>query len=194
MNEEPRTKNQEPRRSRLLLSTSGFAFALVFGGWILFGSWPCPERETIPWEPDAIVVLGGGDMVRVRESSRLAALYPDAPVLLTGDGGYLEKGLRESGINEPRLLIEREAKSTWENAKFSSPFFDSGNFKRVVLVTNWFHAPRSETVFRRVFRDCEFVTAWEPAPVPLTPWDRNSHRREKLAALYYLLRYGVNSF
>lgn len=194
MNDERRTTNEEPRRSRILLSTSVIALLLVFGLWILFGSWPSPERETIPWEPDAIVVLGGGDMVRVRETVRLATRFPDAPVIVTGDGGEIQTGLRENQLTEPRLLIEPNAESTWENATLSAPLFSDHQWSRVVLVTNWFHVPRAEAVFRKQYPEVEFVTAWEAAPVPLTPWDRNSHRREKLAAIYYLMRYGVWSF
>ncbi len=167
---------------------------LVFGLWILFGSWPSPKRSTIPWTPDAIVVLGGGDQVRVRETTRLAAQFPDAPVIVTGDGGEIERGLRENQLTEPRLLIEPDAESTWENAKLSAPFFSDRSFDQVVLVTNWFHVPRAEAVFRKQYPGVEFVTAWEPAPEPLTPWDRNSHRRERLAAVWYLMRYRVWSF
>ena len=71
---------------------------LTFGLWILFGSWPSPQREEIPWEPDAIVVLWGGDQSRAREAIRLAANYPEAPVLVSGDGGYMETLLRANEV------------------------------------------------------------------------------------------------
>jgi DNA-directed RNA polymerase subunit beta len=40
----------------------------------------------------------------------------------------------------------------------------------------------------------EFEIAFEPASDPLPPWDLQSRRREKIAATWYLLRHGVNSF
>lgn len=163
-------------------------------GWILWWPWPSPEPQTIPWTPDAIVVLGGGDLARVRVAAQLAGTYPEVPLIVTGDGGYLSAGLRETGLTASRLLIEPNAKSTFENARFSSKYLSKLDAKRVVLVTNWFHVPRSEAVFRKEFPEVEFVSAFEISATPVTRWERGSQRREKLAVLWYLLRYGVNSF
>jgi uncharacterized SAM-binding protein YcdF (DUF218 family) len=193
MSGEPTFVNQSRRWIlALLLITSGFVF--LFLAWICFWPWPAPQREEIPWEPDAIVVLGSGDLVRVREAARMAERFPKAPVIITGDSGFLEKGLLERGVPQERFVIEPDAESTYENAALLVPIFEEHEVERFVLVTNWFHVPRSEAVFRNRFPRVAFVSTWEAASDPLPPWDRHSQRREKLAALYYWIRYGVWSF
>ncbi|MEQ1841031.1 MAG: YdcF family protein, partial [Verrucomicrobiales bacterium] len=156
--------------------------------------WPRPIKEPIPWVPDAIVMLGGADLKRISEATRLAIEFPDIPIIISGDEGYLAEGLRRNHINPSRFLIEPDAESTWENASFLAPLFKQRNLERVILVTNWFHAPRSGAVFRKQYPEMKFILAFEPASNPVTPWDRRSNWREKLAVIYYLARYGVWSF
>lgn len=168
--------------------------AALLAGWVLWWPWPSPEPQTILWTPDAIVVLGGGDLAWVRVAAQLAGTYPDTPLIVTGDGGYLSAGLKESGLDPSRIFIEPKAESTFENARFSSVFLSMIEAKRVVLVTNWFHVQRSEAVFRSEFPEMEFVASFEEMQTPVSLWGRGAQRREKLAAIYYLLRYGISSF
>ena len=177
--------------------TWAFCFGLaLFVLWVLFYPWPAPVAKTdpIPWEPDAIVVPGSGDVVRVREAARMAERFPVIPVIITGDSGFLERGVLELGVFEERLVIEPEAESTYENAALVAPILDKLRVKRAVLVTNWFHVPRAGAVFRSRFPHIEFVSSWETPEDPLPPWDRKAQRREKLASIWYLVRYGVNAF
>lgn len=183
-----------PRKKTLASGLVLLGLGAVAGGWMLWSDWPDPPRRPVPWEPDAIVVLGGGDLARARRAARLAAAFPEAPVLVTGDGGQLEDGLRALGVTEDRFVIEGEATSTWENADLSAPLLEELGAKRVVLVTNWFHVPRSEAVFRKRLPKIEFESAFERAPSPMTRWDRGCQRRERIAAIWYWLRYGVNCF
>jgi len=190
MTEKPGRKNNT-RRLRRLLFPVPFAF---FAAWILWWPWPDPENRPIPWTPDAILALGGGDSNRARATSRIALAFPEAPVLISGDGGHMEKLLRADPVTRERLFIEPDARSTWENATLSAPLLDQFHATRVLLVTNWFHVPRAEAVFAKALPHLEIATAFEPRPHPLPPWDKRCHRREKLAAVWYLARYGVNSF
>jgi len=190
MNNARRTGNSA-RRLRRLVFLVPFA---MFAAWVMWWPWPGPENRACPWVPDAIVVLGGGDLVRVRVASRLALAFPWAPLIITGDGGYLFENLLTYPINKSRILIEPAAESTRENASLTAPLLEKLGAKRVVLVTNWFHVPRAEAVFRKQYPDLDFVVNFEPAVYPLAPWDRDTQRREKLAAIWYLVRYGVNSF
>lgn len=162
--------------------------------WFAFSPWPDPENRPVPWVPDAIVVLGGGDPARAREASRLAGAFPEAALIVTGDGGHMEKLLRADPVTQARLIIEPHAESTWENALYTEPLLEQVHATRALLVTNWFHAPRAEAVFRKAVPWVEWEVAFEPVPDPLPPWDTGCHRREKLAALWYLVRYGVNAF
>jgi uncharacterized SAM-binding protein YcdF (DUF218 family) len=167
---------------------------VLFTLWVLYSPWPDPEIRPVPWKPDAIVALGGGDNARARRTARLAAAFPEACIIITGDGGHMEGLLRADPETRERLIIEPHATSTWENAVFTEPLLEQTHTRRAILVTNWFHAPRSAAVFRKVIPWLEFEIAFEPAIRPLPPWDLTCHRREKIAAIWYLLRYGVNSF
>jgi uncharacterized SAM-binding protein YcdF (DUF218 family) len=190
MNEGTTTKRARRLRRLLLFSLP----ILLFAAWVMWWPWPAPENRPIPWVPDVILALGGGDNARARETSRLALAFPDAPVLISGDGGHMEKLLRADPVTRERLFIEPDAKSTWENATLSAPYLDRFHATRVVLVTNWFHVPRAGAVFAKALPHLEIASSFEPAPDPLPPWDKNCHRREKLAAVWYFIRYGVNSF
>jgi uncharacterized SAM-binding protein YcdF (DUF218 family) len=185
------TTNRARRLRRLLLLSLPF---LLFAAWVMWWPWPAPENRPIPWVPDVILALGGGDNARARETSRIALAFPNAPVLISGDGGHMEKLLRADPVTRDRLFVEPDAKSTWENATLSAPYLDRFHATRVVLVTNWFHIPRAEAVFAKALPHLEVASSFEPASHPLTPWDKNCHRREKLAAIWYFIRYGVNSF
>jgi uncharacterized SAM-binding protein YcdF (DUF218 family) len=167
---------------------------VLFTGWVVYAPWPDPEIRPVPWKPDAIIALGGGDNARARRTSRLAAAFPDAPVIITGDTGRMDGLLRADPATRDRLIIEPHATSTWENAVFTEPLLEQVHAKRAILVTNWFHAPRAVASFRKAVPWMEFEVAFEPAKEPLPPWDLDDQRREKLAAVWYLLRHGVNSF
>jgi uncharacterized SAM-binding protein YcdF (DUF218 family) len=81
-----------------------------------------------------------------------------------------------------------------ENAKFTAPMLDKIGAKRVILVTNWFHAPRALAIFLKYQPGREFVVSFSPKPEPLSKWDRETLRRERLAVLHNLLVHGVWSF
>ena len=81
-----------------------------------------------------------------------------------------------------------------ENAKFTKPLLDKLGAKRVILVTNWFHTPRSLAIFRNYQPGREFTVSFPPKPAPLSQWDRESLRRERMAALHNLLVHGVWSW
>ncbi len=162
--------------------------------WILWGSWPDPKPGSLPWKPDVILILGGGDDDRVREGKLLADRYQDTPVVVTGDGGIIVKGLLDMGISNRRIVQERKAESTYDNAIFTAPLLERLNARRIVIVTNWFHVPRALAVFRHEQPTREFAASFEEKSEPLTLWDRGSQRRERVAALLYLFRYGIWSW
>ena len=139
--------------------------------WILWGSWPHPSMRALPWTPDAILALGGGDEARGRKCLELAQSFPHAPVVVSGDGGTIFRFLRDHGVPESRIVHEELATSTVENARFTQRILDELHARRVVLVTNWFHAPRSLAVFRSFQPERSWAVAFETKPDPLTRWD-----------------------
>lgn len=166
------------------------SFAMAAGAWIWWSDWPNPGLKALPWEPEAIVVLGGGNEDRITEAWRLAQAHADVPVIVTGDGGRIARALIERGLPAHRLRHEGAADSTLENAEKVRPLLLKEGARRAVLVTNWFHAPRALLSFRRANPDVEFAVSFRPRREPLTPWDRACQRRERLAWPVYLL-YGL---
>ena len=162
--------------------------------WIGWGSWPNPELQKLPWQPDVIMVLGGGNEERPREALRLSREYPEVPFVVTGDSGFMVEPLIAAGMPRSRIHHEEEATSTVENAQLTEPILEKLGAQRVVLVTNWFHAPRSLAVFRRHQPGREFAVAFEPKPDKMSNWHRYASRRERLAALVYMVRDGIWSF
>ena len=162
--------------------------------WICWGSWPNPELQKLPWRPDVMIVLGGGNEERPREALRLVREYPKVPIVVTGDNGIMLAPLLNAGISKSKIHHEQAATSTIENATFTDPILTKLGANKVVLVTNWFHAPRSLAVFRRHQPQREFAVAFEPKPDKMSNWHRYATRRERLAALVYLVRDRIWSF
>ena len=162
--------------------------------WIGWGSWPNIEPKPLPWRPDVIIVLGGGNDERSREGLRISRQYPDAPIVVTGDSGFMVEPLIAACMPRSRIHHEEEATSTVENAQLTEPILEKLGAQRVVLVTNWFHVPRSLAVFEKYQPDRKFAAAFARRPEKMQNWHRYSSRRERLAALFYMVRYQVWSF
>jgi uncharacterized SAM-binding protein YcdF (DUF218 family) len=132
---------------------------------------------------DGIVVLGGMEDGRVAagrgthalneaaerltEAAALARRYPAARVVYTGAAttmltrsGSAAEAMAlmfgDLGIGgEGRLLLEREARSTWENALYAKALAQPKPGERWLLVTSAWHMPRAIGVFRKVGFDVE---------------------------------------
>ncbi len=162
--------------------------------WVLWSPWPDPKPEALPWTPDAILALGGGDEARGRKCLQLATAFPQAPLVVTGDGGIIVRFLQDHGVPNSRIVHEELASSTIENARFTQRILNELHVRRVVLVTNWFHAPRSLAVFRSCQPERSWAVAFETKPDPLSRWDKGCQRRERMAALYHFFANGIWSF
>lgn len=145
-----------------------------------------PVPESLPGKIDGIVVLGGvidplmsaerhrtvisGAVERITMSAMLAHMNPNAKLVYTGGSGSLTRqDVKEAdyvadiyealGISSDRLTLEREARNTWENAKFTMEKMAPGTDETWILVTSAFHMPRAVGAFRRV--------GWEMIPYPV---------------------------
>ena len=132
------------------------------------------QPAAMPPEVNTIVMLGGatsgrfstarqiselseaGD--RLTETLRLAMLYPEALIVLSGGSGLLVADVEPEaetaarffeglGIARERLVLESASRNTDENAELTKAMLgdDPGV---VVLVTSAFHMPRSVGLFR----------------------------------------------
>lgn len=124
---------------------------------------------------DGIVVLGGAEDARVgkgrgthalnesaermTEAAMLARRYPDAKVLFTGgsveilseptvEADAAGTVLRDLGIDANRLMLERKARNTAENARLAKALADPKPGQRWLLVTSAWHMPRAIGLFR----------------------------------------------
>jgi uncharacterized SAM-binding protein YcdF (DUF218 family) len=147
-----------------------------------------------------IVVLGGVESARVSagrnvhavneaaerltETAALARRFPDAKIVFTGASIGLFTAtstgadaakliLRDFGIEDSnRLLIEKKARSTWENALYTKELVQPKPDERWLLVTSAWHMPRAIGAFRKAGFDVEawpvdYRTAgWSDALVP----------------------------
>lgn len=129
----------------------------------------------LPGQVDAIILLGGATDARIStarqvtetseagdrliETIRLAELYPQARIVLTGGVAAILAGaesealtmqrlLLSFGIAPERIVLEGEARNTDENAGYTAELLgpEPGT---VLLVTSAFHMPRSIGLFRK---------------------------------------------
>ncbi len=135
-----------------------------------------PPWDASRGAPDGIVVLGGAigpDISAARHTpdlnesaerltavADLARRYPSVHIVYSGGDarlvfhGGIEADfavtLFESfGIPRSRVIVERKARNTIENAVFSKELVDPKPGERWLLVTSAYHMPRAIGVFRR---------------------------------------------
>ncbi len=158
----------------LLVLATPFGSFLIWG---LERRFPSAVGANDP-APAGIVLLGGGTDggieevhrmphfldggAAIFEAVRLAKRWPAVPIVLTGSGAgdiaddgtdYTEAGsmarlMVEAGIDPARLILERRARTTWENAMLSRDMVRPEKGGRWVLVTAGWHMPRSIGAFR----------------------------------------------
>jgi uncharacterized SAM-binding protein YcdF (DUF218 family) len=154
------------------------------------------SRADLTGEVDGIVVLGGAEETRIwveraahglneagerfTEAIALARRYPKAKVAFTGGAiellGASKVGadaaraiFADLGLAEgDRLLLERKARDTWENAVFVKALAHPNAGERWLLVTSAWHMPRAIGAFRKAGFPVE---PWPVDYRTASPWD-----------------------
>jgi uncharacterized SAM-binding protein YcdF (DUF218 family) len=139
--------------------------------------------------PDGIVVLGGG-IERVIAAVKLSRQYPKIRVVYSGgnpdlvraddaaEADLAEPQLIGLGLERDRLLLDRQARNTQENAEFAKAIARTTTGERWLLVTSAYHMPRAIGIFRKVGFAVEAypLDHWkkrdELLPLHTTFWDR----------------------
>jgi len=124
---------------------------------------------------DAVIVLGGGiideeassrsgqreltePVERILRAAELLKSGEARMVLLSGasrtglpsEAESLAAWLREQGIDADRIVVEGRSRNTHENAVQSARIVSARGWKRLLLVTSAWHAPRALASFRAV--------------------------------------------
>ena len=169
---------------RRLGITASLLGALLFGVtcFTTFGAWMIAPLEArferpaaMPASVGAILLLGGGSSGRISaargvselnlaadrftETLRLAQLYPQARIVISGGYGMLgaegeteaataERFFVALGIPKDRLVLEDQARNTAENADLTAGLLKDVD-GTIVMVTSAFHMPRSVGLFRK---------------------------------------------
>lgn len=147
-----------------------------------------------PKPADVIIILGGGHGERVDLGVRLYHLGYAKNILLTGGyTGYetseaqlMQRQALSSGVPKDDILLEEQARSTYENAKYSFEIIRSRKFKSAILVTSAYHTRRASMIFNRLFEGIELTVCSVPNNLRNTSkWWQNS-RRAKAVVYEYL--------
>ena len=109
-------------------------------------------------QADAILVLGGESQARPITAARLYREGVASKIFIIGTGDHEtnRRALLSGGVPENRITIERESKSTLENAEFAKPLLEAAGVRRVLLVTSSFHARRALATFQQRIPGIEF--------------------------------------
>ena len=95
-----------------------------------------------------VIALGGGE-ARIREAGRLARRYPKLQIVVTGAGerDYV-LGLLGRDIASDRVLVDSQARNTYENAVRSKTMTRPTAQERWLVITSAAHMPRAIATFR----------------------------------------------
>jgi uncharacterized SAM-binding protein YcdF (DUF218 family) len=119
-----------------------------------------PRLEERPADVQAIVVLEGGEGDSILRCELAAKLYRQGspcPVLVsscpdTANYSYVQ-AMREHvllmGVRASDLIEDTSAENTYENALRSQTLLEPKGIRRIVLVTDAMHMPRSVACFRK---------------------------------------------
>ncbi len=103
-----------------------------------------------PLHPSDLIVVFAGTTERIRTGYELARLG-HAPRLLISpaDGKQLETYDKKYGVERASgRIIENKARTTLENAAYTSRIIKKNGFDSVILVTSHYHMPRSYFLLR----------------------------------------------
>ncbi len=129
---------------------------------------PRPPLSPDAAAPDAVLVLGAataapgvpGPALRRRLEHGCAVLRARGARYLLVSGGSVGPPPAEAevmrdmavalGLDPTRIIVEDQARNTFENAVYAGRIIRQHGWRRVVLVTDRFHQPRARYVFARL--------------------------------------------
>jgi uncharacterized SAM-binding protein YcdF (DUF218 family) len=161
----------------LTLLSAAILFVTLFtstGAWALQQLEARYTRAALPADLQCMIVLGGAFDLEVTagrggmemnqsadrfiEAARLARLYPNAKILISGGDGSFSghyKGdadlandfFSAVGIDPARLIRETASRNTEENVSETKALLDQDGLKDCLLITSAYHMPRAKALF-----------------------------------------------
>lgn len=150
---------------------------------------------------DALIVLGGG--ADEQRAARAAELFREgvAPVIIvTGNGDFEwnHETLLKHNVPDKAIILEPQALSTLENARFSIAILRKMGAHRAIIVTTWYHSRRSLACFQQSAPDLTFYS--RPSYIGYDPGEwkwkgiEDEVRAEYLKLIGYWVCYRVSPF
>ncbi len=158
------------------------AIAFVLGFWSFAERVRVPAQE--PERADGIVALTGGSLERLTTGVRLLEEHKGDRLLISGVNRIVtDEELLDAALNvDPRLAdccidLGRGAEDTLGNAAETAAWAREHNYRRLILVTDDYHMPRSHAELSLALPEVEIV----PYPVR-TRWTDPALWRTDLGA------------
>lgn len=137
-----------------------FIVALAVGAFVGVGFFLSPQDELE--KSDAIVTISGGETSqRVAEA---VDLFKNgwAPLLIMSGAARDEKVSNAEmmqqiavslGVPRAKIMTEKEAENTLDNAKFVRDIIKDQKFTKIILVTSPYHQKRASLAFAKALKD-----------------------------------------
>jgi uncharacterized SAM-binding protein YcdF (DUF218 family)/glycosyltransferase involved in cell wall biosynthesis len=167
------------RRSLATIAALAVAYLLLFQTPLFWSVAEPLKMSADPRPADAIVVFaggagesgqaGGGYQERVKQAVDLyRAGYAPRMVFSTGfvfafkEGEIMKSLAVDNGVPADAILLETQARNTYENVARSHELLAAHGWRRVLLVSSPYHMRRAMLTWRQVAPDTEVI----PTPVP----------------------------
>lgn len=110
---------------------------------------------------DSIVVFSGDNGQRTVKGIELLEQGLGDYLILSGGKVYDDVTMAELmkdhaiklGVVPEKIILDKEANSTYENALFTKEIIEENNFKSIILVTSEFHSRRSKAAMEKALED-----------------------------------------
>ena len=205
----PRRKNSKP--FRLLLLACSLLLLFVIAGALFI---VVTGRSENVFPADVAVVLGNEVHTDGSVSPRLAARLDRGATLyregfcrvLIVSGGLGKSGYDEAtamaayliaaGIPETAVVLDHDGANSWSTAVFTAAYMRDNGLRSAMVVSQYFHVPRSRMALRMALRDSGYAPEGTPLPIggacpDYYEWrDIFSIVREVAAIFIYPVRHG----
>jgi uncharacterized SAM-binding protein YcdF (DUF218 family) len=152
------------------------------------------DQVDTDFRPELIVILGSSTpnaqpspalVERLRLGHKLALVFPGATIVVSGgidfrqivsEAQVMKEYLIRLGLPEPRIVVEDESTSTYENLLFTAKklqMLKKDQQSRMMIVTSDFHTLRSELIAARVgWKEVRSAGAITPLYMRYNAWIR----------------------